>query len=397
VRILHVSDCYTPRVGGIETQVSGLAAAQAAAGHDVDVVTITRASGDTDPGPARVHRILEPDRPAAGGPRDRLAAVVRAARPDVVHVHGSLISPLAAAAASLAVRARLPAVLTVHSMWGRTARACYRVADGLTAWRDWPVLWTTVSQASAAAVRQLVPDGPVVVPNSVDVGFWRPDGPERLPGTGLHVVVVGRLAARKRPLDAVRALHDARRRIPGTIPLTATLVGDGPEHDQVARFLALHGMRPWVRLAGNMRPPAVRDVLADADVFLAPATLESFGIAALEARAVGLPVVARAGTGVADFVRDEQDGLLAADRGGLADALVRLACEPALRAAISTHNRRTPPIGVDLPTVVARYEACYLRAGDLVRRPPLRPVAVPGAGRPRPRPRAAPARSRRGA
>jgi glycosyl transferase family 1 len=222
-----------------------------------------------------------------------------------------------------------------------------------------------------------VPDGPLVVPNSVDLGFWRPDGPERLPGTGLHVVVVGRLAARKRPLDAVRALHDARRRIPGTIPLTATLVGDGPEHDRVARFLALHGMRPWVRLAGNLRPPAVRDVLADADVFLAPATLESFGIAALEARAAGLPVVARAGTGVADFVRDEQEGLLAADRGGLADSLVRLACEPALRAAITTHNRQTRPIGVDLPTVVARYEACYLQAGDLVRRRRSDPLRCP--------------------
>jgi hypothetical protein len=41
VRIVHISDCYPPRLGGIETQVRALAVRQAAAGHDVHVITAT--------------------------------------------------------------------------------------------------------------------------------------------------------------------------------------------------------------------------------------------------------------------------------------------------------------------------------------------------------------------
>ena len=42
MRIVHISDCYLPRLGGIEVQVNGLALAQHAAGHEVHVITATR-------------------------------------------------------------------------------------------------------------------------------------------------------------------------------------------------------------------------------------------------------------------------------------------------------------------------------------------------------------------
>src|SRR5690349_24293126 len=63
VRIVRVSDGYAPRVGGIEVQVAGLAAAQAAAGHQVDVVTVTRGRGDANGSPVRVHRLTGPTGP----------------------------------------------------------------------------------------------------------------------------------------------------------------------------------------------------------------------------------------------------------------------------------------------------------------------------------------------
>ena len=53
MRIVHVTDCYLPRMGGIETQVADLVRHQSAAGHDVHVVTST--TEDADPN-AQVHR-----------------------------------------------------------------------------------------------------------------------------------------------------------------------------------------------------------------------------------------------------------------------------------------------------------------------------------------------------
>jgi glycosyltransferase involved in cell wall biosynthesis len=75
-------------------------------------------------------------------------------------------------------------------------------------------------------------------------------------------------------------------------------------------------------------------------VYVAPAVLESFGLAALEARGVGLPVVGRLGTGLADFIEDGVDGLLCSGDTEMVDAVVRLVDDAALRRRMSEHNRR---------------------------------------------------------
>ena len=102
-------------------------------------------------------------------------------------------------------------------------------------------------------------------------------------------------------------------------------------------------MRDWVELPGRLDRAAIRDRLAAASVFLAPAELESFGIAALEARCVGLPVVASSRSGVGEFITPGVDGLLSASDAGMVDDLARLLTDPALRTAITRHNRTVAP------------------------------------------------------
>ena len=101
------------------------------------------------------------------------------------------------------------------------------------------------------------------------------------------------------------------------------------------------------------------------DVYLTAARLEAFGIAPLEARAAGVPVVAPRGTGVDDFVEDGVDGLLADSDVTLAAALARLAGDDALRARIRAHLLATPP-AQDWSGVLAATLAEYRRAGVLV-------------------------------
>ena len=84
--------------------------------------------------------------------------------------------------------------------------------------------------------------------------------------------------------------------------ITLTILGEGPERARVERHVREHDLG-WVRLPGRVSREELRERYAASDVYLSPARLESFGIAALEARTVGLPVIGRSGSGVGEFVR----------------------------------------------------------------------------------------------
>jgi phosphatidylinositol alpha 1,6-mannosyltransferase len=356
VRILHVSDCFLPRLGGIEVQVDELARAQHAAGHDVAIATATPGASH-DP---RVHRIVAPlpwELPIGGS----LRGLLRDLTPDVVHVHAGAVSPFAWRAVRRTLRAQVPTVMTVHSLWGPISELSYRVL--FAGWRRDGFVVTTVSEAAAAPIRSVVRGRvPIeVVSNGIDSGSWRDaSGAGRVAaGDVVHVVAVGRLAPRKEPLTLLKLLSAVR----AGAPIRATVVGDGPARPAMERYARRHGMGGWLHLTGRLDRAEVRDVLAGADVFLAPAARESFGLAALEARLAGVPVVAQAGTGVADFVTSGREGLLGLGFTGLSAALFRLATDHDLRNTITAHNRATEPARCTWPAVLQAFDHCYTAAG----------------------------------
>jgi glycosyltransferase involved in cell wall biosynthesis len=153
-----------------------------------------------------------------------------------------------------------------------------------------------------------------------------------------------RLAQRKRPLALLRMLRHAQAQLPPEVRLRALIIGDGPERRTLQRYLDRHAMG-WVQLTGRYTREQIREVYRRADLFIAPANLESFGIAALEARAAGLPVLAKANSGIREFVTHGVEGLLAASDTDLADGIVRLARSPELRGRIAAHNRTTLRLG----------------------------------------------------
>ncbi|MET9021367.1 glycosyltransferase family 4 protein [Actinopolymorpha sp. NPDC004070] len=387
-----MSDCFLPRLGGIEIQLAELARMQHRAGHRVEVVTATpdgaggdaawaAAAGDRSGGPGvPVHRVVAPlpwelpVHPRTGRHVGRLYADLR---PDVVHVHVGAVSPFGWAAVRAAARRRLPTVVTVHSMWDPATCAMYRALDAAASWTGWPAVASTVSEAAAVPIRRVVGDRvPVrVVANGIDTAQWRPaepaDRPEpadpadRRHRPGVHVVAVGRLAPRKQPLTLLSILRAARSELDGLdrrVPLYATVVGDGPARPLMERYLRRHAMTGWVELAGRLDRDRVRAVLGSADVFLAPAIRESFGIAALEARLAGVPVVAYDRGGVADFVVSEKEGLLGGSPAELAAAVARLAGDDTLRGTIAAYNRSTEPVRCTWPVVLADFDELYALA-----------------------------------
>jgi glycosyltransferase involved in cell wall biosynthesis len=368
MRIVHITDVYRPQVGGIEIFVDDLAHRQAAAGHDVTVLTPTPALlGETTSGPVTVVRAGSSSKVLAG--RDAL----RLGRYDVAHVHLSVVSPFSTLVAQAGVAAGTPTVNTVHSMW-KGREAWVRAVGMLAGWNRWPVVWTSVSSAAAADVCRVLPSDHrvVVVPNAVDVAWWREvdRSAELATGGPVTLMTVMRLVGRKRPLPFVRILREVRGKVPAEIPIRAVIVGDGPLEARTRDALRRRGMDRWVSLPGRLSRGQIRDLYRTADAYVAPAELESFGIAALEARAAGLPVVAMGSGGVADFITDGVEGFLCGDDNEMARTVAELVLDVERRSAMAAHNAAVAP-NLDWEAVVDRFDVAYglaMQAQDWNRR-----------------------------
>jgi glycosyltransferase involved in cell wall biosynthesis len=124
------------------------------------------------------------------------------------------------------------------------------------------------------------------------------------------------------------------------------------------RKLAAAGTDSGIQLTGALHRSVIRTLLAASDVYLAPAPRESFGLAALEARSAGLPIVARAGSGVADFVQHGVEGWLVHSGDDLQATIAVLLDEPTRITTITRHNRAVAP-RVHWNAILDRADALY--------------------------------------
>jgi glycogen synthase len=373
VKVAMLTDCYPPRLGGIESQVRDLSRQLVRAGHRVEVFTATTGphgerGGATTTGDdgVTVHRFAIP---LPGGvpvnpfaPRE-IGRRLTAGGFDVAHAHLGVLSPFASELVPVALGAGLPVTATFHCVLARST-GVFRAVGHLARWAGRGVALNAVSRMAAARVSAAARGAAVeVVPNGVDAAWWRPVTERAEVGARhpVHVVSAMRLVTRKRPLATLAVLRGARDLLDPTVPLRATIVGAGPQRRRMERYLRTHAL-DWVELPGRVDKEELRRLHRSADVYLTTARLEAFGIAPLEARAAGVPVVAPRGTGVDDFVVDGVDGLLADGDAELAGALAHLAGDPALRARMRAHLLTTPP-AQDWSGVLHATLAEYRRAG----------------------------------
>lgn len=287
----------------------------------------------------------------------RLTSVLRAAAPDVVHLHTGRAAWLGGLAAR---RAGLPAIVT--------RRMDRPIAPG---WRTRTIYERCTRRTAAIAppvVDQLVAGGVprdriVLIPSAVDPARVAP----RLAAAAMRgalgvaadaplLLSIAALVRRKGHdvlLDALAALgkRGLRPRL--------WVAGDGPERavlEAQAEHLGLAAQVDWLGQRDD-----VGDLLAAADVFVLPSRAEGLGVAALEAMAAGRAVVASAVGGLAEAVVDGRSGLLVppGDAVALAAALEQLLREPALRARLAAGGPARVAEGFLAEQMVAAYERLY--------------------------------------
>jgi glycosyltransferase involved in cell wall biosynthesis len=266
----------------------------------------------------------------------RVTRLVRELRPDLVHaLH---LTSYGFLAAICGVRP------TLTSVWGTDVLEAPR-------WSPFHYLLTRYALARAdhitatglrladATARYAPRAKPVtVVPYGVDLTHFRPAGRDGARSSEVVVGAVARLSLEK-GLDVL--LRAAARLIDGGTPLRVVLAGEGPRRRQLARLADRLGIAGRVEFRGEVPHTQVPSVLAELDIFVMPSRAEGFGVAALEAQAMELPVVASRVHGIPDAVEDGTTGLLVPPDGeqALADAMGRLAGDAGLRAAMGKAGR----------------------------------------------------------
>ena len=192
-----------------------------------------------------------------------------------------------------------------------------------------------------------------VVPPGVDGATFFPRDPEEARarlglGSGPVVLFLGRLQALKGPDLAIAAFAEAVRSDPDRMAgATLAIVGgpSGPAADSIPRWL--HGLAEDQGVSDRVvfLDPRPHDelpwVYSAADVLLMPSRSESFGLAALEAQACGVPVVASAVGGLRSAVDHGVGGFLVEGRDPAAYAarLVEIVSSPELAARLSRGAR----------------------------------------------------------
>ena len=356
---LRVGIACFPTVGGSGVAASQLALKLADRGHAVHVfssgVPVRLSSAHNS---CVLHRVEPVTRPPlengvyALALAGKMANVSLSESLDVLHVHYALPHAASALLAQEMVAARggrRPALVT--TLHGTDVTGIVGDAALTAIIRHAVVRSDAVTTPSAwlrrAAVETLsLPETTrvEVVPNFVDPaefhpGDGRPDVARLFPPLSVRgplppavLLHASNFRPVKRVGDAVLALAQVLR----TRPAALILVGDGPDRKAVETLAAFLGVSGHVAFLGEQ--PHVGRLLSQADLFVLPSEQESFGLAALEALASGVPVVASNVGGLPEVVRHAETGWLVPvrDPTALAAAVVQLLADESRRAWVDS-------------------------------------------------------------
>ncbi len=186
----------------------------------------------------------------------------------------------------------------------------------------------------------------LIQPMGVDTDVLQPLAPYKAAKTGevLRLFSCGRLNVVKGHQDlmqAVKLLLDQGRDVQLEIAGEDDDGGSGYRKTLEARIAEL-GLANHVRMLGAVDADTVKSKIQNAHMFTLASWHEPLGVALMEAMSCGIPTIGTAAGGVAELIRDGQDGVLVApkDPAALAAAISALADDPERAAALSRQGRQ---------------------------------------------------------
>ena len=298
-----------------------------------------------------------------------LAAYLRRHEVDLVHAHMYRAEVIGARAA---LAAETPVVMaTVHSSRVRSQEDVAALA-ALTPVMDRLIVPSSSIEAKVrgegrgAASFSVIPNGVDLARFDLPLSACALRREFGIPSGAPLLGVVARLEAEKGHRYLIEAMPAILRSAPET---WLVIVGEGSLDAELRAQAAALPHHVGDRIVFTGRREDVAAITGEIDVAVLPSLREAQGISILEAMARRRPVVASAVGGIPEVVTDGLDGILVrpADPPALAEACIRLACSPPLRARLGEAGRATVEARFSLDAMVRRIEAVYdeelVRAG----------------------------------
>ena len=294
----------------------------------------------------------------------KMATVARSEKLDVLHVHYAIPHSISAILARESIKQKryVPVITTLHGTditlvgadrsYLPITRYALQQSDGVTA----------VSRfLKAATIETFDFDDIEVIPNFICENFYRriEDSPlrtELAPNGEKLLVHVSNFRPVKRPIDCVEILAKVREQGANA---RLVMVGDGPDRSAAVYRAEQLGVSKDAIFVGKQAN--ISDYLGVSDVFLLPSELESFGLAALEAQACEVPVVATRIGGIPEVVVDGETGYLSdvADVEKMATDVITLISDEDRRREFGKRGREVAIERYSTCKIIPQYIAYY--------------------------------------
>ncbi len=200
----------------------------------------------------------------------------------------------------------------------------------------------------------------LVIPNFVDTELFKPNSDcsfrKNIASKGEKLLVhTSNFRPVKRVTDTIKIFDIVQKEVSSKL----ILVGDGPDRSECERLVRQLNLVDKVKFLGKQ--DGLVEILSSADVFLIPSQSESFGLAALEGMACGLPVVSSSVGGLPELVRHNECGFIAeiGDIDRMAKYAIELLTNEKKYRLFSQNARERAINKFDINKVVPHYEEYY--------------------------------------
>ncbi len=303
MRILLVTDAWTPQVNGVVVTLANTVRWLERWGHQVEV--LSPEGFRTMPMPTY------PEIPLALMPGRKVARRFRDFEPDAIHI--ATEGPLGIAARAYCVKNALAFTTAYHTCFPEYVKPRFGVPLA------WTYAWLRRFHAPSSAVLVATP---AIAELLATHGFKNIADWSRGVDTELFRPGAQRFTELKRPVFLFVGRVAVEKNLPGflglDLPGTKVVVGDGPQRAELERRF------PDAVFVGAKSGTELASYYQRADVFVFPSRTDTFGLVLAEAMACGTPVAAFPVRGPIDVVNDPHAGVLDNDLGGAAMAALTL-------------------------------------------------------------------------
>ena len=277
-------------------------------------------------------------------------AAIRREKPTLIHTHDML-----AAVVTAAVCGRIPMICHIHNNGFDSRKATAKaILFRLAAAKARHIFWVSPSAMESYRFRDAVAGKSSVLRNVLDADALRHRAEEAPLQEQYDIVFLGRMSQPKNPLRLVKVLAAVAAEYPA---LRAAIIGSGELDEEVASAVAASPAKGNIHMLGFQSN--AYGMLKNARMMIMTSLWEGTPMCALEAMALGVPIVSTPVDGLCDLVEPGVTGFLEEKDEDLTERCLEILRDPALRERLSRRTLQKANVLLDTAAYKARLEAVY--------------------------------------